>query len=321
MLLDRLGLTAVHQRSTDGTLLQIPWRTPAHGLLLRASKHPVVVVMLPVCGVEDARFGAWLGGRGIYRVENPTGTVARIGEGRVIDRVRRHRAAPVVLPALLVAAFGSDREWSYVERRYLEEAWSNRWVAAGNVLASRTFTRRPLIDDGGVVRRLQAVLDCIDDLALTGMRVLDNDADDFSPVADGEVEAWPVPSSERHSISIVRAEADAPARIHPVRSSVHSQRFPDGTQLRFEDGCISASATALSKDVVLHAGSTVYLTVSPSVGRIFAAQHQAFLLAAKVEPKGEIGVTRAPIISASAAYLLKHVTAGRAHTVSRWRTS
>ncbi|MGB3336155.1 MAG: hypothetical protein WBA73_03150, partial [Devosia sp.] len=42
-----------------------------------------------------------------------------------------HRAAPVVLPARVVAAFAAEGEWSVLERRYLEAAFANAWIAEG----------------------------------------------------------------------------------------------------------------------------------------------------------------------------------------------
>lgn len=313
MLFDRLGLTAVHLKDQRGHLLQIPHRVPAHGLQLCDRQAGVVLLTLPVCAIDDPRFGLWLGRRGIYRVEDPSGTVARVGEGRVIERVRRHRAAPVVLPARLVTAFAASGEWNYVERRFLEATWSNRWVASGNVLASRHFTRRPLVEATDEAKRLLSVLDCIEKLDVIANRILDNDADEF--VETESVPAWPSPPP---ALAKTRA-GSTEARLQPARPSTRGPAFAAGTLLRFEDGLIAANASSRDADVVLHEGSSVYLTTSRSVGVRFTEQHKAFLRATKVQKHGAIGVTRVPIVASSAAHLLKHVTAGRAHSAARWQ--
>ncbi|MGB3337637.1 MAG: hypothetical protein WBA73_10695, partial [Devosia sp.] len=131
MIVDHLGLTATHLINAEGICLHIPHRIPAHGMTLVSADRMAAVVIAPACAIDDPRLAPWLSLNGIYRVEDPSGSVARIGEGKAIDRLRRHRAAPVVLPARVVAAFAAEGEWSVLERRYLEAAFANAWIAEG----------------------------------------------------------------------------------------------------------------------------------------------------------------------------------------------
>lgn len=312
MLFNSRGFTARYLSDAAGLKLTIPYRVPAHGVVLEADTKQVALVTIPVTATEDPAFGAFLCRRGIYRIEDPTGSIARIGEGRVIDRVRRHRAAPPLLPARLVAAFSIESEWSTDERRFLEETWANRWVAEGNVLASTRFTRRPLIHDPDVVARLQRELDCVDHLDALALRVLDNDADGFaeikfadpgSGIADEEAGKDEIPQ----------------ARFLPDRHGPLTASLPSGTKLHFADGQIEAHATVGHNEVALHEGSGVYVHPSASTGRRFRSLHEAFMVAAKVTVVGAVGITKVKVVSPSAAHLIKHVTAGRFHATSRWR--
>lgn len=311
MLFDDRGFTPRHLSDGAGLQLEIPYRVPAHGFVLEARSEQLALVTIPVAASEDPAFGPYLCRRGIYRIEDPTGSVARIGEGRVIDRVRRHRASPPVLPARLVAAFPTDDGWSPDQRRFLEETWANRWAAEGNVLASARFTRRPLIHDPVVVAQLQSELDYIDDLAAIALRILDNDADEFAEVTFGDRES-------------VRPGHASPKRIEeakflPARQGPLTTALPSGTSLFFADGRIEARATVRRSEVALHEGSGVYVVTAASTGARFRSLHDAFLAAAQVKANGNVGVTNVRVASSSAAHLIKHVTGGRFHAVSRWR--
>ncbi len=96
MIVDHLGLTSKHLISTEGVFLHVPHRVPAHGITLVSADSMAAVVIAPACAIEDPRLAPWLSLHGIYRVEDPSGSIARVGEGKVIDRLRRHRAAPVL---------------------------------------------------------------------------------------------------------------------------------------------------------------------------------------------------------------------------------
>jgi hypothetical protein len=275
------------------------------------------VVIAPACAIEDPRLAQWLSLTGIYRVEDPSGSVARIGEGRVIDRLRRHRAAPVVLPARIVAAFSAEGEWLVHERRYLENAFAQAWIDEGNALASMTFDRHSHLHLEPSRRlQLMQVLHRVLELIRLGEAVLDGDAD-FVPLPPHATE-WPLPPTA------LRGPADevvGPALlIGLAREPVSFRRFEVGTRLRYEDGRVSALATVRDGLVVLHTNSSVHVQPSASVGQRYRRQHAAFLQAARVMGNADIGITRVPVAGRTAASLMKLVTAGRAHVASRWRT-
>ncbi len=314
MIENQLGLTATYLAGPAGVMLEIPYRITAHGFILTQSSADVALIVLPISAIEDPRFLVWLSQRGIYRIESPDGSVARVGEGRVIDRLRRHRAAPVVIPGRVSAVFGISAEWGYGARRYLECRMAAEWVAAGNGLASRTFNWTILNDDPGLRGDLDRQQAAITTLLELSDRVLDNDADDFKPVLP---ERGLNGSEPTHRRLIPSAKPEV--RIDRVRKVAHLRVFPTGTQLRFDDGRICALASVRRNDVVLASGSQVYRTLGGRAGRNFRKSHQAFLAAANATDEGEIGTTRVAVVADSAAFLIKNVTGGRLHMAARWQ--
>ena len=318
MILDRIGLTATHLVNAEGVCLHVPHRVPAHGMTLVAADRSVAVVVAPMCALEDPRLAPWLSLAGIYRVEDPSGSVARVGEGKVIDRLRRHRAAPVLLPARMVAAFGAQRQWTVQERKFLETELANALVAEGNVLASRTFDRHPVFGLSRTDRHhLSYILGHILELAYLGERVLDGDAD-FA-VLPADATEWPMAPT---SMPGPADEVVGPAVVMDLAREAHNPRaFEVGARLRYADGKIAALATVRNETIVLHPGSSVYIQTSPSVGKRYCSAHTKFLEAAKVVGNGEVGVTRMAIAGRTAASLIKMVTAGRTHGAARWSIS
>lgn len=315
MILDRLGLTATHLVNPEGVCLHVPYRVPAHGVTLVSADGTVAVVIAPMCAIEDPRLAPWLSLAGIYRIEDPSGTLARVGEGKVIDRLRRHRAAPVILPARVVAAFNAQREWTVQERKYLECEFAHAWVAEGNGLASTTFDRHPYFRMAHDMRNgLSVVMERVLDLVHLGERVLDGDAD-FRPLPAGATE-WPMAPT---SVPGPADEVVGPAVVmHLAKETAHYHRFEVGSRLRYADGKIAALATVREGTVVLHPGSSVYLRTSPVVGKRYRSAHAAFLEAARVVGGAEIGFTRVALAGRTAAALIKMVTAGRTHVAARW---
>ncbi|WMT91941.1 hypothetical protein [Pelagibacterium sp. H642] len=315
MILDHLGLTATHLINPDDVCLYVPHRVPAHGITLVAADRSVAVVIAPMCAIEDPRLAPWLSLNGIYRVEDPSGSVARVGEGKVIDRLRRHRAAPVVLPARVVAAFAAQGEWTAQERKYLEAEFAHAWVAEGNSLASTTFDRHPYFRMAhGRRHELSLVMRRVLDLIFLGERVLDGDAD-FRPLSADATE-WPMAPT---SVPGPADEVVGPAVVmHLAREAVNFRHFEVGSRLRYADGKIAALATVRNETVVLHPGSSVYLQASASVGQRYRSAHARFLEAARVVGNSEVGFTRVAIAGRTAASLIKMVTAGRTHVASRW---
>ncbi|WP_404404495.1 hypothetical protein [Pelagibacterium halotolerans] len=314
MITDSLGLTATHMKSGDGVWLHIPYRIPVHGLTLIAADRSVAALVLPVCAIEDPRFGSWLGQRGIYRVENETGSVARIGEGCVIDRVRKHRSAPIIIPARVVAGFGATVQWALPERRYLEGRFASAWVSEGNALAATTFEQRS-VGQSHVRARLDADLRTLLHLIRTAERVLDNDADHFSVCSSAE--GWPMApiAIKGPAEEVIGTEVPLPS----AGTALTTRTFAAGTRLRYEDGRISALATVRPDRIVLHPGSSIYMQTSKSVGARFVAMHSEFLVSSKAIGNGSVGFTRLAVSAWSAASLLKFVTGGRAHAAFRWR--
>jgi hypothetical protein len=315
MILDRLGLTATHLVNSEGVCLHVPHRVPAHGITLVAPDRSVAVVIAPMCAIEDPRLAPWLSLAGIYRVEDPSGSIARVGEGKVIDRLRRHRSAPVLLPARVVAAFDAQREWSVQERKFLETELAHAWVAEGNALASTTFDRHPYFRMSHAERHvLSVIMRCILDLVYLGERVLDGDAD-FRPLS-AEATEWPMAPT---SVPGPADEVVGPAVVmHLAREATNYRQYEIGSRLRYADGKIAALATVRNGTVVLHPGSSVYLRTSRAVGQRYRSAHSRFLEAARVVGNTEVGITRVAVAGRTAASLIKMVTAGRTHVASRW---
>ncbi|MFK4810955.1 hypothetical protein ACI3KW_12165 [Devosia sp. ZW T5_3] len=318
MIFDRLGLTATHMVNSYGVCLHVPHRVPAHGVILVASDRSVAVLIAPMCAIEDPRLAPWLSLHGIYRIEDPSGSIARIGEGKVIDRLRRHRAAPMLLPARVVAAFSAQGEWTVQERKFLEAEFAHAWVAEGNALASTTFDRHPYFRMSPDQRHdLSRAVDRIRELVFLGEMVLDGDAD-FRPLAADATE-WPIAPV---SIPGPADEVLGPAVVLDLAREAHNfRRFEPGSRLRYADGRIAALATVRDGTVVLHQGSSVYLQTSPAVGQRYRSAHARFLEVARVVGNAEVGFTRVAIAGRTAASLIKMVTAGRTHVASRWSIS
>lgn len=318
MFVDQLGLTVTHLVSADGVFLHVPHRIPAHGITLVSADRMAAVLIAPACAIEDPRLAPWLSLNGIYRVEDPSGSFARIGEGRVIDRLRRHRAAPIVLPARIVAAFSAEGEWSAEERKYLETAFAHSWTAEGNVLSSTMFERESHLRlDLARRTALTRILNTILDLIYLGERVLDGDAD-FRPLPP-DAKEWPMAPT---SVPGPAEEVVGPAlMIDLCREPASFRRFEVGSRLRYADGRIAALATVRDGSIVLHPGSSVYTQTTISVGQRYRATHARFLEAARVVGSADIGITRVAIAGRTAASLIKLVTAGRTHGASRWSIS
>ena len=318
MIVDHLGLTATHLINPEGVFLHVPHRVPAHGITLVSADRTAAVVIAPACAIEDPRLASWLSLHGIYRVEDPSGSIARIGEGKAIDRLRRHRAAPVVLPARIVAAFSAEGEWSVQERKYLETAFAHAWVAEGNVLSSTTFDRQSHLQLS-LARRAELTIAMrrILDLIYLGERVLDGDAH-FRPLP-ADAREWPMAPT---AVPGPADEVVGPALlIDLAREPTIYRRFEVGSRLRYADGKIAALATVRDGSIVLHPGSSVYTQTTISVGQRYRSTHARFLEAARVVGNSDIGITRVAIAGRTAASLIKMVTAGRTHVAACWSIS
>jgi len=318
VVVDQLGLTATHLVNAEGVFLHVPYRIPAHGITLVSGDRTAAVLIAPACAIEDPRLAPWLSLHGLYRVEDPSGNVARIGEGKVIDRLRRHRAAPVVLPARIVAAFSADGEWTLEERKFLEATFAHAWIAEGNVLSSTTFDHQSHLRFN-LARRaeLTGVIHTILDLVFLGERVLDGDAH-FRPLS-ADAREWPMAPT---SVPGPADEVVGPALLIDLsREPANYRHFEVGSRLRYADGKIAALATVREGSIVLHPGSSVYMRTSISVGQRYRSTHARFLEAARVVGNLDIGVTRVAIAGRTAASLIKLITAGRTHVASRWSIS
>lgn len=319
MINNQIGLTASHLQGPGGTLLHIPFRMPSQGLFLFERSQDLAVAVLPISGIEDPKFLPWLGLRGIYRIEDINGSVARVGEGRVIHRLRRHRAAPMLLPGRVSVAFGLTREWSYTERRYLEACVAARWSDDGNVHASRNFSWRILDASPQHQSSLNRLHDGIQSLWALSERILDNDADEFTEIAAGTRISFPGPplgSVSQPSDDEFLASA---YWLQQQRHSLHPRVYPEGCRLKFEDDRIEAFASVRGGAVILHPGSSVHMTTGTQAGRTFQEKHRIFLTAAKVDGDGEVGTTRVAVVAETAAYLLKTLTGARVHNGDRWQ--
>ena len=304
-------------------LVHVPHGVPAHGMNLFGLTEGIQVSVLPVCAMEDTVVSRWLGLDGIYRVEDMTGR-ARIGQGNIADRVRRHRAYPTVLPVRLVAMTGIATNWTFSERCYLEEQLALDWVAQGFGLVSTTFNR----GDGQLPedQRIALDLQLVEGLWLVRLaeRIMDRDADELTAVSPG------LPISVPSPAGLMPLRASSPAEMSSLREVSLLERgkeaaiyrhFMEGTELMFTDGRIVAYAAAEVSSVALRAGSTVHLATTRSTGKRFAAMHRTFLDCASVTSQdNDIGKTGRPVSAVSAAQLLKLVTGGRVHSATKWRT-
>ena len=320
MIGDRSGLTPVRLEDAAGTQLHIPYRVPAHGFYLLAPASGIALLVLPISAIEDPRFLRWLGRRGIYRIEDPSGSLARIGEGRVIDRLRTHRLRPVLVPGRVSAAFALNGEWPYSTRRYLEARLAASWTEDGNGLTNRTFNWTILNTDSELRIELDGRHLALRSLLEASDRILDHDADEFVATLAGtafEDAPAPLPLAGR----IVVPFNPAPVRLRQTRHGNHVRVFPQDSSLRYDDGLINAIATVRDDGVVLEPGSRVYRTTGGQAGRKFRLTHRQFLTAARVTDGNEFGTTRSAVIADSAAFLIKNVTGGRVHVASRWQIS
>lgn len=309
----RLGLAAVYLEDGEGHTLTIPYRIPAHGIILTSASAGITLLAIPISAIEDPRFLRWLGQRGVYRIEDVGGSIARIGEGRVIDRLRRHRSHPILIPGVVTAAFATKEEWSYITRRALEARLAASWVAEGNCLASRTFNWQILNDYPEMLRTVSQLHCDLEELCYLSERILDHDADQFVAVDA-------IMKSEAVNQAPVRITAIGPvARLNQTRHALHARIFPSGCRIRFEDGLVAAHASVHRDGVTLLPGSTVYRSVGPQAGRNFRRRHIDFLAQAGVSDEGEIGTTAVAVVADSAAFLLKSITGGRIHMASRWQ--
>lgn len=314
MITDRSGFSRPRYEDNVGHQLHIPYRIVSQGFMLFAPADDIALVVLPVSSIEDPRFLLWLGRKGIYRLEDAEGSRARIGEGCVIARLRSHRAKPTLLPGTVSAAFGLSAEWPFLTRRYLEARTAASWVEEGNVLTNRTFNWTILNFHSAEFRRqLDRRHDALQQLLMTSERIMDNDADEF-------VER---PAGAKRPEGITGSSGGVPAvteiRLRQTRHARHTRQFPVGSRLRFDDGCISATATVRRDGVVLHPGSTVYRQAGPQAGRNFRIRHRDFLALTASTDEGERGTTRVTVIADSAAFLIKNVTGARVHVASRWQ--
>jgi hypothetical protein len=294
------ALTSPYVTGPDGILIHAPYGVLDQGLLASRPNSRVVVLIMHIGAVEDPRFGPWLTRSGVYRVEDSTGTIARIGQGHVLGRVRQHRIRRVVLPQRLIAAVPRTERWSAAERCWLESRWARYWLDAGKVLASTTFLHHFPELDAASRSATDALLAEIIALVDQGLRLAGGDITGFSPAQD----------------------AGAPAAAFgaaPPRMAYHRQ-FTAGTELVYEDGRIRARAVAQHRSVQLHPGSLVRLTPCKWVGPEFVRAHRQFVEMARVELlDDDIGRTRQAVAAPTAAALVKRVTGGRTHNGDRWQ--
>jgi hypothetical protein len=249
-----------------------------------------------VAAVEDSAFGPWLNQDGIYRIEDASRQIARVGQGRILDRVRRHRASPVVFPHRLVAATATDGAWTVAERCYLEERLADHWLAAGHALASSTFIREHPLLPAGRRPAMDAVLKGLLELLAAGQRL-----------------------DERGNPLGFRPCTSYPG-VARTRASTWFKEFPTGTKLEFRDAHVFARALARHRDVVLLPDSLIHLLPASHVGKLFRQDHLRFLTeAGAVDIGSGIGRTTLAVACPTAAALMKRATAGRLHNGSKWR--
>lgn len=275
----------------------VPYGIPAQGIVVGRVGAGVVVAMLPITACEDPRFGPWTARDGLYRIEDQTGKIARLGQGNILSRVRQHRATRVVFPQRLIVAVPEAREWSADERCFLELNWAEHWRSLGHALTSSMFIRHfptlTLADRTRLDQQLAAIVN----LAQWGQRLLDGDL--MGQFREDD-----------------RSERPFPGR----RTAIYTRSFSPGTNLRFSDHKITAEAVVLQEGVMLLVGSQVHLTCSKAVGARFGRLHGEFLEAVLPDRKdNETGYTTAATVLSTAASLLKRVTAGRNHNADGWQ--
>ena len=292
--------------SDGGILAQIPYGVPEHGIILSSASSLVQVALLPVSALEDPRFGPVLTRNGIYRIEDASGHIARMGQGRILDRVRSHRAAPIILPARILAAVPANGEWSSGQRTFLEASWAAYCRLQGDALASNVFVRHFPSLDAPQRKVLEAVLsDTLALLAAGGVLLAGDPHDLFLPL----------------EYQISNQGGPTPLEKTAGQPSAYFRRFETGTCLRYDDGRIVATALARDVDVVLDPESLVYTTLASTVGAAFGQSHRDFLQLAAVVPIGpDLGRTTRPVAQPTAAALIKRATGGRTHSSSRWQT-
>ena len=293
---DHLGLCPPRLVTDGGVVADVPFLIPQQGVVLSADWAGVMLAVLPVGGSEDPRFGHLLTRSGLYRIEDASGRIARVGQGTILDRIRRHRAAPVVLAWRLVAVVPRPGSWSFEERCYLESRWAAFWRARGHALAASTFMTRFKLDESQRAA-LERVLDQIIELESLAKRLFDGDPlDEFYPALANDG----------------RERLKGPAHLF--------RTFPAGTLLEYQGGGVDARAKVLRRSVLLEANSTVCLSVGRSVGAVFYAQHREFLTeTGTVELNEHVGRTIKPFECATAAAAIKRVTGGRVHNASKWQ--
>jgi hypothetical protein len=303
-------------------LVQVPHGVPAQGMNLFGLTEGIQVSVLPVCAMEDTVVSRWLSLDGVYRVEDMTGR-ARIGQGNIADRVRRHRAYPTVLPVRLVAMTGIVTNWTFSERCYLEEQLALDWVAQGFGLVSTTFNR----GDGQLTedQRIALDLQLVEGLWLVRLaeRIMDRDVDELTAVSPGLPISVPSPAGlmPQRPPPVEMSSPGEVSLLERGKEAAIYRHFLEGTELMFTDGKIVAYAAAEVSNVTLRAGSTVHLATTRSTGKRFAAMHGTFLDRASVTMQdNDIGQTGRPVSAVSAAQLLKLVTGGRVHSATKWRT-
>ena len=291
------GLSSRYLISASGVHAFIPYRVASQGMVLTRPSLDLAVLILPIASAEDPRFSPWLTRTGLYRIEDLSGQIARVGQGIILDRVRRHRARPMVFPHRLMAATALGRAWTTAQRCYLEERLANHWLAAGHALASSMYMRENQRLPQTEKVCMELVLGALLDLLSEGLRL--------------EEKGNPMGFQPHHpspGASLLSTEA------------IWLRRFAPGTQLEFRSAEIFALALARREDVVLLPGSLVHLTPTSHVGALFRRQHHLFLTTAGTVPvSATIGRTQVLVGCPTAASLIKHATAGRLHNGDRWR--
>lgn len=275
----------------------------------------MAVTVLPISAIEDPRFLIWLGQSGVYRMESRDGSFARIGEGRVINRLRTHRSKLIMVPGKVVAVFGLSEEWTFPMRRYLETRLAADWVEEGNALTHRTFNWTVLNDRPDLREQLDRQHEVIRYLLEASERILDNDADEWVEELSDRRSMLPRSEAKPTTIALQHVEV----RLCRSRQAPHLRIFPHGSRLRLDDGIIHAEALVRRGDVILQPGSSVYRTLGIQAGRTFERIHRDFLELGQVTDEGATGKTRVAVATDSAAFLLKNVTGGRMHMASRWQ--
>lgn len=298
MRVDRLGSTCL--ASLAGVVADVPYAILEQGLVLASPTSPATVAILPIAAAEDPRFGPYTTRNGIYRVEDASARVARIGQGRILDRVRRHRASRVVMPSRLICAVPRQGEWSFSERCYLETQWAYYWRTLGHALASGTFvTAFP-----GLSASRRAALDTviagINELVAAGSRLL---------AGNLNREFWPVEPKRPMG---AQSGSSMPVGYH--------RTYPVGTRLLYETNRLLAKALVQVDGVILLPESLVHLSVGTSIGTVFRRQHAIFLSdAGTIAMAQDLGRTTRAVSQPTAAAMIKRISGGRVHNADRWQ--